>query len=170
MLKVYLACILFYLRKPSSMFVNLQKNWQQAMECLSLTLEEIVHIRSVLTKAELESLPVEGHVKEDVEKRKVRHFYFAYLYRVQQIFRIFSLCLIFLLSNVDICCYPLNAFGDATFFVLDFTHCLFLLFLKIIKPQKSPNFKTDLVIKTKGLPWEDPPLFCLSLSPPPPLH
>ncbi|KAK7874016.1 hypothetical protein R5R35_013423 [Gryllus longicercus] len=47
------------------------KNWQAAMECLSLTLEEIVHIRSVLTKAELESLPVEGHVKEDVEKKKV---------------------------------------------------------------------------------------------------
>ncbi|GLG95995.1 Uncharacterized protein GBIM_02836 [Gryllus bimaculatus] len=46
------------------------KNWQAAMECLSLTLEEIVHIRSVLTKAELESLPVEGHVKEDVEKKK----------------------------------------------------------------------------------------------------
>ncbi|XP_033219306.1 protein spire isoform X1 [Belonocnema kinseyi] len=38
---------------------------------LSLTLEEIVHIRSVLTKAELESLPVEGRVKEDVEKRRV---------------------------------------------------------------------------------------------------
>lgn len=47
----------------------MQKQWQA--ECLSLTLEEIVHIRSVLTKAELESLPVEGHVKEDVEKRKV---------------------------------------------------------------------------------------------------
>ncbi|XP_071447696.1 protein spire isoform X2 [Hetaerina americana] len=47
------------------------KHCQQAMECLTLTLEEIVHIRSVLTKAELESLPVEGHVKEDVEKRKV---------------------------------------------------------------------------------------------------
>ncbi|XP_065200343.1 protein spire isoform X2 [Planococcus citri] len=45
------------------------KQWQD--ECLSLTLEEIVHIRSVLTKAELESLPVEGHVKDDVEKRKV---------------------------------------------------------------------------------------------------
>ncbi|KAL1124568.1 hypothetical protein AAG570_001192 [Ranatra chinensis] len=45
------------------------KQWQE--ECLSLTLEEIVHIRSVLTKAELESLPVEGHVKEDAEKRKV---------------------------------------------------------------------------------------------------
>ncbi|XP_015177344.1 PREDICTED: protein spire isoform X2 [Polistes dominula] len=40
-------------------------------ERLSLTLEEIVHIRSVLTKAELESLPVEGQVKEDVEKRRV---------------------------------------------------------------------------------------------------
>lgn len=38
---------------------------------MALTLEEIVHIRSVLTKAELESLPVEGHVKEDAEKRKV---------------------------------------------------------------------------------------------------
>lgn len=46
-----------------------QKTWVQ--ECLSLTLEEIVHIRSVLTKAELEALPVDGHVKEDVEKRKV---------------------------------------------------------------------------------------------------
>lgn len=46
-----------------------QKQWQQ--ECLSLTLEEIVHIRSVLTKAELESLPVEGRVKEDAEKGKV---------------------------------------------------------------------------------------------------
>lgn len=38
---------------------------------LSLTLEEIVHIRSVMTKAELESLPVDVHIKEDVEKRKV---------------------------------------------------------------------------------------------------
>ncbi|KAK0088526.1 hypothetical protein PV325_011725 [Microctonus aethiopoides] len=51
-------------RKPSlgDMFLD---------ERLSLTLEEIVHIRSVLTKAELESLPVEGRVKEDVEKRRV---------------------------------------------------------------------------------------------------
>jgi spire-like protein len=62
------------------MFVNLQKNWQQAMECMSLTLEEIVHIRSVLTKAELESLPVEGHVKEDVEKRKVRFLVVCCMY------------------------------------------------------------------------------------------
>uniref|UniRef100_A0A8D8ZV56 Protein spire n=1 Tax=Cacopsylla melanoneura TaxID=428564 RepID=A0A8D8ZV56_9HEMI len=49
--------------------VSPQKQWQE--DCLSLTLEEIVHIRSVLTKAELESLPVEGHVKEDAEKRRV---------------------------------------------------------------------------------------------------
>lgn len=48
---------------------HFQKQWQD--ECLSLTLEEVVHIRSVLTKAELESLPVEGQVKDDVEKRKV---------------------------------------------------------------------------------------------------
>ncbi|XP_072158706.1 protein spire isoform X2 [Bemisia tabaci] len=45
------------------------KQWQE--ECLSVTLEEFVHIRSVLTKAELESLPVENHVKEDAEKGKV---------------------------------------------------------------------------------------------------
>lgn len=38
---------------------------------LALTLEEIVHIRIVLTKAELEALPVEGHVRGDVENRKV---------------------------------------------------------------------------------------------------
>ncbi|XP_045512123.1 protein spire isoform X3 [Pieris brassicae] len=51
-----------------------QKRWRDALlseERLSLTLEEIVHIRSVLTKAELEVLPVEGRVKEDVEKRRV---------------------------------------------------------------------------------------------------
>ncbi|XP_055371749.1 protein spire isoform X2 [Condylostylus longicornis] len=38
---------------------------------LSLTLEEIVHIRSVMTKAELEGLPVGVRVKEEVEKRKI---------------------------------------------------------------------------------------------------
>ncbi|XP_026474853.1 protein spire-like [Ctenocephalides felis] len=48
--------------------------WQDSIsldERLSLTLEEIVHIRSVLTKAELEGLPVECRVKADAEKRKV---------------------------------------------------------------------------------------------------
>lgn len=46
---------------------------------LSLTLEEIVHIRSVLTKAELEFLPSEGRVKEDVEKRRVSSHVFTTL-------------------------------------------------------------------------------------------
>lgn len=43
---------------------------------LSLTLEEIVHIRSVMTKAELEGLPIEVRIKEDVERRKVKEIYF----------------------------------------------------------------------------------------------
>ncbi|XP_037957657.1 protein spire isoform X2 [Teleopsis dalmanni] len=49
-----------------------EKTWQErGDDRLSLTLEEIVHIRSVMTKAELEGLPVGVRVKEDVEKRKV---------------------------------------------------------------------------------------------------
>ncbi|CAH1183581.1 unnamed protein product [Phaedon cochleariae] len=50
------------------------RGWQQDVSLddrLSLTLAEIVHIRSVLTKAELEALPVEGKVRHDVEARKV---------------------------------------------------------------------------------------------------
>lgn len=48
--------------------------WQDAVSLddrLSLTLAEIVHIRTVLTKAELEALPAEGRVRHDVEARKV---------------------------------------------------------------------------------------------------
>ena len=41
------------------------------MQTLDLNLDEIVHIRSVLTKAELEGLPLDGNLKEDVEKGKV---------------------------------------------------------------------------------------------------
>lgn len=49
-----------------------EKTWiERGDDRLSLTLEEIVHIRSVMTKAELESLPVGVQIKEDVEKRKV---------------------------------------------------------------------------------------------------
>lgn len=50
------------------------KPWHETMSVddrLSLTLEEIVHIRSVLTKAELEALPTEGRIKTDVENGKV---------------------------------------------------------------------------------------------------
>ena len=46
-------------------------HWQTAIECLSLNLEEVVHIRNVLTKAELESLPLDCSLKDDVEKGKV---------------------------------------------------------------------------------------------------
>jgi len=73
------------------------------MECLSLTLEEIVHIRSVLTKAELESLPVEGHVKEDVEKRKVRLLGFSIMTGFKMYSKCFSFCETSLLLNMIIC-------------------------------------------------------------------
>lgn len=52
----------------------LDKQWQETVNVsdrLALTLEEIVHIRSVMTKAELEGLPVGVRIKEDVERRKV---------------------------------------------------------------------------------------------------
>lgn len=48
--------------------------WQETVnesERLALSLEEIVHIRSVITKAELESLDVGVQIKENVEKRKI---------------------------------------------------------------------------------------------------
>ena len=48
-----------------------QKESVGVSDRLALTLEEIVHIRSVMTKAELEGLPVGVRVKEDVERRKV---------------------------------------------------------------------------------------------------
>ncbi|XP_062547464.1 protein spire isoform X2 [Armigeres subalbatus] len=55
----------------SSLDENQWKDTFNLNDRLSLTLEEIVHIRSVMTKAELEGLPVDVHIKEDVEKRKV---------------------------------------------------------------------------------------------------
>lgn len=50
-----------------------EHEWKEKLQNdrLSLTLEEIVHIRSVITKAELESLPMGIQIKEDVEKRKL---------------------------------------------------------------------------------------------------
>eukprot|EP00094_Tigriopus_californicus_P012961 TCALIF_12532-PA protein Name:"Similar to spir Protein spire (Drosophila melanogaster)" AED:0.16 eAED:0.16 QI:480/0.81/0.75/1/0.90/0.91/12/178/1180 len=49
-----------------------KEHWAAALETLDLNLDELVHIRSVLTKAELESLPLDGTFKEDVEKGKMR--------------------------------------------------------------------------------------------------
>jgi len=45
--------------------------WGRTYDCLSLTLDEVQHIRSVLTKAELESLGVTRTLREDLEKGKI---------------------------------------------------------------------------------------------------
>ncbi|KAG0717249.1 Protein spire [Chionoecetes opilio] len=41
------------------------------LDCLALTLEEVVHIRNVLTKADLEALPLDLTIKEDMAKGKI---------------------------------------------------------------------------------------------------
>ncbi|KAH9394729.1 actin binding, partial [Tyrophagus putrescentiae] len=43
----------------------------KSLECLSLTLKEVQHIRSVLTKAEIESLGVTKSLKTDLENGKI---------------------------------------------------------------------------------------------------
>ena len=43
----------------------------KSLECLSLTLKEVQHIRSVLTKAEIESLGVTKSLKNDLENGKI---------------------------------------------------------------------------------------------------
>jgi len=46
-------------------------HWVAALQTLELSLEEVVHIRSVLTRAELEALPLDNNLKEDVERGKI---------------------------------------------------------------------------------------------------
>jgi spire-like protein len=65
-----------YKLNTSQMHASLQEEynspeWQRALQTLNLSLDEVAHIRSVLTKAELEGLPLEGSVKENVCKGKV---------------------------------------------------------------------------------------------------
>ncbi|TRY61592.1 hypothetical protein TCAL_12537 [Tigriopus californicus] len=48
-----------------------QDQWASALQTLDLTLAEVVHIRSVLTKAELESLTIDTNLRDDLEKKKV---------------------------------------------------------------------------------------------------
>jgi len=45
--------------------------WVAALQTLELTFEEVVHIRSVLARAELEALPLDNNLKEDVEGKKI---------------------------------------------------------------------------------------------------
>ena len=84
---------------------------------LSLTLSEIVHIRTVLTKAELEALPVEGHVRSDVENRKVGVCVFALCFlSLNYLF----LGLFFMLKN------SFRSFGAVGSTMLNLqAHCLF---------------------------------------------
>lgn len=65
-----------YRLNTSQMHASLQEEynspeWQRALQTLNLSLEEVAHIRSVLTKAELEALPLDGCVKENVGRGKV---------------------------------------------------------------------------------------------------
>ena len=41
------------------------------MKTLNLKLDEVAHIRSVLTKAQLDGLPIDGNIRENVERGKV---------------------------------------------------------------------------------------------------
>ena len=41
------------------------------MQTLDLTLAEVIHIRSVLTKAEMEGLTIDVNLREDLERGKV---------------------------------------------------------------------------------------------------
>jgi len=56
---------------PLSSFDSPADQWVAALQTLELTLEEVVHIRSVLTRAELEALPLDNNLKEDVERGKI---------------------------------------------------------------------------------------------------
>lgn len=46
-------------------------NLGKSVECLSLTLKEVQHIRSVLTRVEVESLGVTRSIKRDLENGKI---------------------------------------------------------------------------------------------------
>ncbi|OTF75714.1 hypothetical protein BLA29_006317, partial [Euroglyphus maynei] len=48
-----------------------KNDFGKSLECLSLTLKEVQHIRSVLTKAEIESLGVTKSLKKDLENGKI---------------------------------------------------------------------------------------------------
>ncbi|GFN95296.1 protein spire [Plakobranchus ocellatus] len=56
---------------PMHDMLPMPKRWQNPVECLSLTLEEVTHIRSVLTKAELESLMSHPDLYQQVAKSKL---------------------------------------------------------------------------------------------------
>ncbi len=58
--------------KTLFIFFLIQEHWSTALKTLDLNLDEVIHIRTVLTRAELEGLPLEGTLRNDVEKGKVK--------------------------------------------------------------------------------------------------
>lgn len=46
-------------------------HFSSRLDCMALTLDEVVHIRNVLTKADLEALPLDLTIKEDMAKGKI---------------------------------------------------------------------------------------------------
>ena len=48
-----------------------QEHWANALRTLDLTLAEVIHIRSVLTKAEMEGLTIDANLRDDLERGKV---------------------------------------------------------------------------------------------------
>ncbi len=60
------------MRKIERIYFHYQGPWASSLQSLDLTLAEVVHIRQVLTKAELEGLTIDANLREDLEKGKVR--------------------------------------------------------------------------------------------------
>ena len=52
-----------------------QEHWANALQTLDLTLAEVIHIRSVLTKAEMEGLTIDANLREDLERGKVCSYF-----------------------------------------------------------------------------------------------
>ena len=48
------------------------------MKTLNLRLEEVAHIRSVLTKAELEAMAIDSTMRDNIARGKVEWFFFSY--------------------------------------------------------------------------------------------
>ena len=56
-------------------FSHQQEHWANALQTLDLTLAEVIHIRSVLTKAEMEGLTIDANLREDLERGKVCSYF-----------------------------------------------------------------------------------------------
>ena len=55
-------------------------NPSKPLKTLDLRLEEVAHIRSVLTKAELEAMPIDSCIRDNVARGKVRILYVNFVH------------------------------------------------------------------------------------------